>query len=345
MTRSRLAAAAMVLGAVAVLIYTLARPSPRQATTPGDGASTGAAASKDTLAALAAVPHVLFRHTGRDNTYSRMAIVALADTAGARQFTSLACERIAFGGGAGGHGICLQAHRGMFTTYEAVLFDAAFAPTATLKLEGPPTRTRVAPNGRVGAITTFVVGRDQGYESFGFSTRTILVDLTNGQTIANLEQFKAERDGRPFTAPDFNFWGVTFANDSNTFYATVMTNRQTYLVRGDVSGKTLTVLRSNVECPALSPDNTRIAFKKRVGTTQAPWRFFILDLRTMQDTPVGGESRSIDDQIEWLDEGHVLYGASRDAPSSGSDVWMAPAGGTDAPRVFLTDAESAGLAR
>jgi hypothetical protein len=342
MTRSRLAAAAMVLGALAVLIYTLARPSPRQAAAPGDGTSNGAAAAKETLAALAAVPHVLFRHTGRDNTYSRMAIVALADTEGARQVTSLACERIAF---AGGHGICLQAHRDMLTTYEAVLFDSTFAATATLKLDGPPTRTRVAPNGRLGAITTFVVGRDQGYTSLGFSTRTILVDLTNGQTIANLEQFKAERDRHPFTAPDFNFWGVTFAHDSNTFYATVMTNRQTYLVRGDVSRQTLTVLRADVECPALSPDNTRIAFKKRVGTTQAPWRFFVLDLRTMQDTPVGGESRSIDDQIEWLDDGHVLYGASRDAPSSGSDVWVAPAAGSDAPRVFLKDAESPAIVR
>src|SRR3954468_10327151 len=114
MTRSRLAAAAMVLGAVAVLIYTLARPSPREAATPGGGASSGAAASKDTLAALAAVPHVLFRHTGRDNMYSRMAIVALTDPGGARQFTSLACKRIAFGGG---RGICLQAHRDMLTTY------------------------------------------------------------------------------------------------------------------------------------------------------------------------------------------------------------------------------------
>src|SRR4051812_7279413 len=281
MTRSRLAAAAMVLGAVAVLIYTLARPSPRQKTTPGDAASQGAAASKDTLAALAAVPHVLFRHTGRDNMYSRMAIVALADTGGARRFTSLACERIAF---AGGRGICLQAHRDMLTTYEAVLFDGTFEATATLKLEGPPTRTRVAPNGRIGAITTFVVGRDQGYASFGFSTRTIVVDLTTGQPIANLEQFKAERDGRPFTAPDFNFWGITFAPDSNTFYATLMTNRQTYLVRGDVSRQTLTVLRGNVECPALSPDNTRIGYKKRVETTQAPWRFFVLNLRTMEDT-------------------------------------------------------------
>src|SRR3954465_14953841 len=114
MTRSRLAAAAMVLGAVAVLIYTLARPSPREAATPGDGASSGAAASKDTLAALAAVPHVPCRPTGRGNMYAPTASGAPADPAGARQLTSLACERIAF---AGGHGICLQAHRDMLTTY------------------------------------------------------------------------------------------------------------------------------------------------------------------------------------------------------------------------------------
>ena len=34
---------------------------------------------------------------------------------------------------------------------------------------------------------------------------------------------------------DRNYWGVTFAADSNTFYATLLTNGHTYLIKGDLA--------------------------------------------------------------------------------------------------------------
>jgi hypothetical protein len=55
------------------------------------------------------------------------------------------CERVAF---AGGQGICLQADRGVFTTFKAVLFDGAFKARSTIKLDGSPSRTRVSADGR-----------------------------------------------------------------------------------------------------------------------------------------------------------------------------------------------------
>jgi len=66
-------------------------------------------------------------------------------------------------------------------------------------------------------------------------------------------------DGKRFAAADFNFWGVTFARESNTFYA-LQTACKTYLVRGDLGLRKLTVLHENVECPSLSPDNRLIAY-------------------------------------------------------------------------------------
>ena len=97
------------------------------------------------------------------------------------------------------------------------------------------------------------------------------------------------------------------------------------------------ILRENVECPALSPDNTRIAFKKRVDGGGGPWRFTVLDLETMRETPLA-ESRSVDDQAAWLDNDHVLYGYK-------NAVWSVRADGSDHPRMYLAGALSPTIVR
>jgi hypothetical protein len=164
--------------------------------------------------------------------------------------------------------------------------------------------------------------------------------MASGDVLGNLEEFATFRDGRRIKAADFNFWGVTFADDSNTFYATLQTAGKTHLVKGDLGLRTLTVIYDDLECPSLSPDGTRIAFKKRVGPTLAPWRLYVLDLSTMKEHAIAGETRSIDDQIEWLDNERVLYGAPRSSQSAVRDVWVAPVVGPGAARVYLSEAES-----
>ena len=47
----------------------------------------------------------------------------------------------------------------------------------------------------------------------------------------------------------------------------------------------------------------------------------------------------INDQVEWLDAEHVLYGIPRRTTSI-VDVWVAPIDGSGPARVFLTEAES-----
>ena len=168
--------------------------------------------------------------------------------------------------------------------------------------------------------------------------------METGDALGDLEQFGTWRNGARFKAADFNFWGVTFAADSNVFYATLRTastgQPTTFLVRGDLALRKLTVLRENVECPSLSPDNHTIAFKKRLGTGNDPWRLYLLDTATLTDRPLEMEKRSIDDQVEWLDDGHVLYAAPRTNEPASSDVWVAPIDNSAAPRVFLAHAES-----
>ena len=73
------------------------------------------------------------------------------------------------------------------------------------------------------------------------------------------------KDGQRIDRPDFNFWGVTFARDRTSFYATLATGAQRYLVQGSVLARAMEVLHENVECPSLSPDGRRLAYKRRVG--------------------------------------------------------------------------------
>jgi Tol biopolymer transport system component len=161
--------------------------------------------------------------------------------------------------------------------------------------------------------------------------------MTTGTKIADLEQFTVTRAGKQVTAVDVNFWGVTFARDSDRFYATLATGGKTYLIQGSISGRVAHVIHENVECPSLSPDGSRIAYKRRTGSRETPWRLTVLDLATMRETPLG-ETRSVDDQAEWLDDGHVLYGLD-------GQVWRIPADGRGRPQRFSAAADSPSVVR
>ena len=341
--RAALTASGMIAGACIVVAATKARGVIMPSV--GEGASADSAIA---LTSIIAAPHVIFLSKAIDTNDGLLSVAPLQAPTATRASGGLRCERVSF---AGGHGICLQADRGLFTTYRAVLFNERLQQRASFKLEGGPSRTRVSADGRVGAITIFVTGH--GYASSLFSTKTLLLDMASGDVLGDLEQFATWRDGKRFSAADFNFWGVTFARDSNIFYASLRTvadvqsqagqvtrRRQTFLVRGDLGLRKLTVLHENVECPSLSPNNRLIAYKKNVGAGPAPWRFYVLDLATMNERPIAAEGRSIDDQIEWLDDAHVLYGAFRSSRSAAIDVSVASIEGSEPPVVFLPAAES-----
>ncbi len=253
----------------------------------------------------------------------RVSVVRLGE--GAPRGTGLNCQRVYMGGG---RGLCL-ALAGTGLDYTAVIFDRNFKPVESLGLDGLPSRARVSPDGRLGSVTSFVTGHSYA-DSGEFSTSTRLLDLRRGRWIANLEDFEVFRDGRRIEAPDINFWGVTFERGGRGFYATLSTADHRYLVHGDVGERRVDVLRDRVECPSLSPDGTRIAYKRTLGGGR--WRPHVLDLKTGADRPLA-ETRSIDDQLEWLNDDFVLYG-------DGADVFMTPANGGGQPQRMLARAAS-----
>jgi hypothetical protein len=239
----------------------------------------------------------------------------------------LACERVYY---AGGHGICMGvAPSGV--DYDATLFDSRMRPVHKIALTGLPSRARVSADGRYGAMTVFVTGDSYLESPTAFSTRTTIVDMASGQQIGQLEQFAVTKEGKPFDAVDFNFWGVTFARDPNRFYATLGTGGVHYLVEGNVREKSIRVLREGVECPSLSPDGRQIAYKSRLGT-EPRWHLRVLDVATLADHPVA-ESHSIDDQVEWLDDATLVY-------SDGTNVYTVPADGSGQAGLLVRDATS-----
>jgi hypothetical protein len=333
---SRNALFAVIVGAVVLLgaayVGYAALRQPDRPSTPA--AATGV--DDPQLAALVAQPHLVFlQPSGGDPTQDMVAVAPLQQGTATRVLTDLRCSRAYF---AAGHGICL----GQTLTGASFFFDDHFRPGRSFGQPGMPSRDRVSPDGRFAASTVFVTG--DGYSTPGFSTRTLITDLSNGSSV-DLERFTVTRDGQPISSPDFNFWGVTFV-DGTRFYATLGTGGHTYLVEGDRAARTARVVTDGIECPSLSPDGTRIAYKQAIPGAQRKWRLHVLDLRTMADTALA-EARSIDDQVEWLDASHIAYGLQDEGPPATLDVnlWTVPADGTGKPTVYLAHAASPAAVR
>jgi hypothetical protein len=300
------------------------------------------------LAALRREPHLVFRNMSRGSEHGALAFAAL-EPLGRRYTTSSFCQRVYFSAGTG---LCLTVEQRPRIRQRGYLFDNALAIRQRLDLPGAPSRARVSRDGRVAAFTVFV--RGDSYAKLQFSTRTRLLDSDTGQTLADLEDFEVWQKGTRLKSVDFNYWGVTFARDGVTFYATLGTKGQQHLVRGNMRSRQVEVLRSGVECPSLSPDEQRIAFKQAVSPGSRAWRPAVLRLSDLTVTELA-ETRSIDDQIEWLDDAHVLYGIREELATIVPDVdgvmrgraniWMLAADGTGSPQLFLENGESPAVVR
>jgi hypothetical protein len=313
----------------------LAETGGRTSTGGDRGPSRPSVALTASLPDLLARPHLLVRDSTEGADFDRVEVADLADLSGPRAVTPLGCARM---DQVGSRGLCLVARP--TSNSRVLVFDAGFRILATLQAYGTPSRTRVAPNGAVGAETTFVNG--DSYNVDNFSTRTEFVDLVRGTFVADLESFQVTLDGRPIHPVDENFWGVTFAADSDTFYATMRTGSHFSLIRGRLGTRQAEVLRDGVECPAISPDGTRLVYKSRIehGFDPATWRLHVLDLATLTDHPLA-ETRSVDDQAAWLDDAHVVYGVPELKPNSSVvDTWSVPADGSGQPVLAVPAGDS-----
>lgn len=317
--------AAVAIGALALTAISLqrARRQPSPSAAPQGGTAV--------LAAPPAAPYVVVRDLRSGDSWGRLSLAPLAAPDGARYVTDLRCVRAYF---AGGRGLCLVVSG---ATSEAIVFDAGFTPTHTLALTGAPSRARVSRDGRRGAITVFEMGHS--YAESGFSTRTTIVDLQAGVVEADVETFAFHDGETPIRRVDVNVWGVTFAADGNRFYATLAYGGTPHLIEGDVDRREARVLAKDVECPSLSPDGRTIAFKRADGLR---WRLWTLDTASRDERLLAGETRNVDDQVEWLDDARLVYQFPSD---EGNDLWALDVRDGSPPRRYMAGAWSPAVVR
>lgn len=292
-----------------------------------------------TIAEVRARPHVGFL-VANGASDRRLAFAPLDDPS-QRVLTDEFCARFHYSHGAG------VALGGPHAPGGAWFLDAGLKKTRAVTLPGLPSRARVSPDGKRAAVTLFVTG--DAYDALGFSTRTYVTDLSErAARPVDLEDYALLRDGRAIDAPDVNYWGVTFPRDGTHFFATVQTGGSRYLVRGDMTAREAVVVHDDVECPSLSPDGKTIAFKRRVPSGSGfEWRLALLELAAGVVRHLEAEQRHVDDQVEWLDDAHLLYAVRR--PGAGalpaSDVWRVATDDRSSPVLFLSDASSPAVVR
>lgn len=283
---------------------------------------------------------VVNRVPGED--YGRLAIVG-AD--GSRTLLDRRCDRVHVGGPIGA---CAAPLDGSFGGWETLIFDADEPgfPIRNDYSSPLPSRMRVSPDGSVVSATGFVSGRS--YEDVGGDATTIVsvVDVATN-TLTGLVQYTYE-GSLQFAEDRAQYWGPSFADPTgDTFYVTAHFGEGPVIVRGDVASKTFSEPLFDGSCPSVSPDGQRLVYKAM--RPEGGFDLVVRDLAT-DETRMLNEARSVDDQVEWLDNDTILYalhpeGEADEIVDPSFDIWKLGLDEDAEPEMFIPAASSPAVVR
>jgi len=215
-----------------------------------------------------------------------------------------------------------------------------WAGTSTL-----PSRARVSADQNWASSTIFLEG--SGYQDLGgFSTVVWVVDLASGGSAIAIDAMVIENAEARHRDPAANFWGVSFGEDGN-FWVTGSFGDQVELLQGNAGDETLQPTGIEGSCPSLSPDGSTLVYKRLLDSGE--YQLVAMDLASGDSWDLG-ESRPVDDQVEWLDENTILYGMHVEGWTGGSvdpefDTWMVDVDPGSQPELFAPQADSPAAVR
>ena len=284
---------------------------------------------------------VVNRTPGDD--YGRLAI---RHQDGSRTLLDRDCIRVHI---AADRGVCLSQGNGVVPSFTTSFFDPA-APLTTIKsyASALPSRARISPDGRFSSVTAFISGAS--YEDIGGEAATIVtiddIDGEGGNTLSSLSRYDIDSDDATYgDSIDAQYWGMTFA-DSDRFYVTGFFDETAEILLGSVDDQTLTPTGWEGSCPSLSPDGKTLVFKEE--RPEGGFSLVAVDVETERRWTLN-ESKSVDDQVEWLDNDTILSGVHPDGADDSVqpefDIWMIDIDEDAEPELFLPNADSPAVAR
>lgn len=303
-----------------------------------DDATTGAAADGPVLEPGT----VLVVHRVPGDDYGRLAI---RHDDGTRTLLDRKCERVH---AAADLGVCLARDEAVLVPSFRTEFFRADTPglPEIRSYNSPlPSRARVSPTGLWTSTTGFVSG--SSYADIGGDTQTLVtVDQADDRrALAGLVQFEILDAGGAYEGAERQFWGLSFVDDDD-FWVTGFFGEQPELLTGTISRRVLNTTGIIGSCPSLSPDGKHLVYK--YGPDDS-YRLTVRNLETGEEWPLG-EDRSVDDQVEWLDDDTILYSIHPDGTDGSDalpqfDIWKLDIAPGSVPELFLPAANSPAVVR
>ena len=113
-----------------------------------------------------------------------------------------------------------------------------------------------------------------------------------------------------------------------------------------LDGRTLTkadaLAQPQAAVLAFRPPDGRILVYKKPLEQEVGWRLHALDLVMGTEHPLNQVRRSVDDQVEWYDDSHIVY---HDSAPQVTGVWMLSVDGVSEPQLLLPQAYSPAVQR
>lgn len=290
---------------------------------------------------VAAPGEVMFVNRVPGDDYGRLGI---RHTDGTRTLLERRCLRVHVNSG---NAVCLSGDDGLVPSYTTTFFAADDPYQTELKsyASALPSRARISPDGSLSTVTAFISGTSYADISGETSTIVTIDEIEGRARLRGANQLTVEADDDKYLNLDSQYWGLTFA-DNDEFYITGFFGEGPEIMRGSLDSMTVAPIGRDGSCPSLSPDGKTLVYKASRDDGGFDLVAVDIDTDTMWQL---GETRSVDDQVEWLDNDTILYAVHPEGGDTAVqpefDLWMLDIAPDSEPELFLPNADSPATVR